>query len=585
MEAGGITGRRRRLLFLLLVVPPAAILLVWIVQLSVNVPTWDEWQTPGELLQSIAEGRLSPEHVLSHHNESRKVIPKLLYAAAGSTVGWCIPHSTLLTWLLIVASALLLVRMFPVGAGSGAGSTACLIFSVYLLVFSPVQHDNLLMGLQFIVFVPPLCILAALSVQRSRPAYPARAMLCALFAVIATFTYANGLLCWILCAPVPYRVLLAWRSTETEEKIRTSVWLGIYAAAGCLSILLSFRGYTKPEIHPSLDFVLDAPVSGIRYFLIWLGAPHAYLPQDLLPAAAATMATIFGGIILAAVLTMTWITVRSWAGNRPERLELIPWLILSLYGVLSGVLTTIGRAGFGLAQALSLRYTTFSIWAAIGCIGFLAAWWQLPGRRPGKAVSANALRYVVAAVLIVVAIVPWVRGREGLKHIHHVKLQNLLTLRLLNVVPDNPMLKRLNPEDIRDRANVLIENSILDVSLIGDWLSDGLRDVIRFTDARMTAEMEPNRRLRIEGEVVLPPGIDTEESFVLACNSTGAGTVRIMTGMILERDPRVEIREAGPVTVATFGDRFIATLGRDDRLLLYLVDPVQQTVYGIRRVE
>jgi hypothetical protein len=364
-----------------------------------------------------------------------------------------------------------------------------------------------------------------------------------------------------------------------------SLWSCIYAAIGFLSILLYFRGYTKPEIHPSLDSVLEAPVSSLRYFLMWLGAPHAYLPQGLPPIPAATLATIFGGIILAAALAMAWTTVRFWVRHRPEFLDLVPWLILSMYGVLSGVLTTIGRAGFGLAQALSLRYATFSIWAAIGCIGFLATWWRLPGRRRGKAISGSALRYAVAAVLIVVAVVPWVRGHEGLKHIHRVKLQNLLTLRLLHVVPDNPMLKRLNPEDIRDRANVLIESSILDVPLLGDWLSDGLRDVIRFTDARMTAEVEPGRRLRIEGEVVLPPGADPEESFVLACRSTGAGTVRIMTGMILERDPRVEIGEAGPVIVATFGDRFIAAPGRDDRLLLYLVDPVQRTVYGIRRIE
>ena len=52
------------------------------------LPFWDEWNTPGAQLASWYRGTLSFAELCSQHNESRKLIPRLIYLPLFRLAGW-----------------------------------------------------------------------------------------------------------------------------------------------------------------------------------------------------------------------------------------------------------------------------------------------------------------------------------------------------------------------------------------------------------------------------------------------------------------------------------------------------------------
>src|SRR2546421_11954874 len=56
----------------------------------INIPIWDEWDTPGLALLHYAQGALTWGDLLAQHNESRKVVPRLLHIAIASVAGWAL---------------------------------------------------------------------------------------------------------------------------------------------------------------------------------------------------------------------------------------------------------------------------------------------------------------------------------------------------------------------------------------------------------------------------------------------------------------------------------------------------------------
>src|SRR5687767_12738978 len=93
--------RARLKLFLstLIAAVPAAVLGILIVKNWVDVPLFDEWDTPGRLLKEVlVEGRFSWESLFAQHNESRMVLPKMLWLGLAALFGWDTRIGQALTW-------------------------------------------------------------------------------------------------------------------------------------------------------------------------------------------------------------------------------------------------------------------------------------------------------------------------------------------------------------------------------------------------------------------------------------------------------------------------------------------------------
>src|SRR3954463_3672258 len=64
----------------------AALYVVW--KQTVAMPFWDEWNTPGAQLASWFRGTLTFADLFSQHNESRNLVPRLIYLPLFAVAGW-----------------------------------------------------------------------------------------------------------------------------------------------------------------------------------------------------------------------------------------------------------------------------------------------------------------------------------------------------------------------------------------------------------------------------------------------------------------------------------------------------------------
>src|SRR5438477_5837529 len=113
-----------------------AFLVVW--KHSAPLPFWDEWNTPGAQLASWYRGTLTFAELCSQHNESRKLIPRLIYLPLFRLVGW---NVQLALGLTLGAICLVSIGLYQLARRTIHSTVAAAIaFTVMnLFLFSPRQ--------------------------------------------------------------------------------------------------------------------------------------------------------------------------------------------------------------------------------------------------------------------------------------------------------------------------------------------------------------------------------------------------------------------------------------------------------------
>jgi hypothetical protein len=136
------------------------------------------------------------------------------------------------------------------------------------------------------------------------------------------------------------------------------------------SCILYRIGYQKPGHHPEIFYFLQQPIDTLVYFLVMVGAP---IGASVVPAA------IVGAIISISFLYYNIYSLKNSQAQFTR--EAAPWLSIGWFAILTSILITIGRAGFGLASAMSSRYTTVLILLIVSClqmyrlrIGSIGSW-------------------------------------------------------------------------------------------------------------------------------------------------------------------------------------------------------------------
>jgi hypothetical protein len=344
-------------LALLAIAAPVSLNLWLIWQYGVNAPVHDDWWLAYKFTQFDSGLRWS--EVIGQANESRPAIPALvLYALAGAT-GWDVRFQMLAAQALITCTALGLLHFtrstlglsWPASIALGALSAA--------LLHSPVQHQSLLWGIQVILYVPAACLVACLLIARLPLPLPARTLLQMAACAVATYSYANGM---TLFAIVPWLTVLdARRSSLRQRLILFLAW----AAAFGLCIWQYFSGYQSPAAVPGMSTVFDHVADAGKAYLLYLGAPLAIGPRP------AVMAALLGAAELV-LLVACAVRLLATSSGRDRALRAVPWILLTAYGLLAGVLIVIGRLGFGVEYALAPRYVAFSVFVLIGTIHLVA---------------------------------------------------------------------------------------------------------------------------------------------------------------------------------------------------------------------
>ncbi|PSB12008.1 hypothetical protein C7B62_03745 [Pleurocapsa sp. CCALA 161] len=460
----------KKFLFKLLVVIPAVILgfLLW--KYGVDCPFWDEWVTPGSTLVQFNFGQLSWEHLFSQHNESRKFFPRLLFIYLSRlTTNWNTQYGMLISFLLSCLTTFNLYYLSKHTLKSSDGYRLTCLTLASMLIFSPMQRENWLWGLQMITFIPIATITSALVIIYAANPIVIKLLSSAALATFATFCFANGIISWVVIFPALY--LVASKNRRSLIWITTG-WLLLFS----LNVTVYFHDYHRPGHHPSIMVALTQPFKAIAYYLSFLGSPLAV--RQLI------LSLILGIVICLLIASICWYLLKI-NHNKLLIYHLVPWLSILSYTLISAVITTAGRLGFGIEQSLESRYVTFSTYGLVALIYLIAIINQEVNHQP-EAIQRNYRQIINLMVKIfIVAMLllypfNFIYGIKAFSVTHQERLFGKSCLSLINVVPDQACIERYiypNFAEVFERANQLNSMGLLQPSLlVSDRLSDISRD-------------------------------------------------------------------------------------------------------------
>jgi hypothetical protein len=456
---------------------PAAILGFLISRYWVNVPLFDEWDTPGRLLKEVlVEDRLSWASLFAQHNESRMVLPKLVWLGCAALWGWDTKIGQAITWVAAVATWACWAVLVQRHTNYSLPRRFVLLLLMALIFFSTNQWENWLWAFQLTVFVPGLCLSACLVIHHGSLSYNRKIFLCAVLALISTYSNANGMLCWLLGWPFPQRYSDNVADDASDRRAAAIRATAVYAIVMTLSIGGYFYGYRTPPNHPAAAFAFTHPRDALHHLLAWIGNPLAR-GVGVTPLRTATIAGTITFIIFALVCLFVWRRRSALWGERRWQ-QFYPWLAVTLYGLASGCITTVGRVGFGVEQAIATRYITFACYVFVGLIGMIAYALEDLGRSSStKSTLAEVAEFTIACTFIFFVVADWKQSLPSFPSHWRTEEQLRLTLRFLPLIPDDPLLPGLypNPAMLKEVALPLLTYRVLRQQPVGSWLTPKLQ--------------------------------------------------------------------------------------------------------------
>jgi hypothetical protein len=422
----------------------------------VPVPYWDEWDSPGKQLAAYYRGNLGFADLFSQHNESRSFFPRLVYLALYLTAGWDVRSGMVATFVLVCAVS---ASLYQVARRTHPSRGAALsMFAVMnLLLFSPRLYENFLYAIMGEVFTPACALVFAILVNLSNLSLKWKTLANAALAFIGTYTFANGMLLWVLAFP------LEITPTVQPGPARARIfWRVAYALIGAASVGYYFLTYRHPPLSPPFASPLGRLPALLHFFLVWIGS----LFNTGAPAlCGAVVLLLFGG--LAAVAMSQVRRTGVWRAH-------YPWLILGCYSLISGCIVAAGRLDFGYLVAGDVRYTvtTAFFYIAVTGLGF-SVYAQAKPRALTSRIAAPA-----AIVSIVILLSLWFatfkKERRFLHTFTAVRQHSLLVLRWSEAIPQNPEIALLSPYPLGDVVaiiRVLAEHDALRPRLVSQKLA------------------------------------------------------------------------------------------------------------------
>ena len=157
-QKGGPFGRPA-LTFLVLALP--ALWVGWLIyQYGVDMPWGDQWDSTRLLLEKMRAGTLGFADFFAFHNEHRIFFPRLLTLGLAKLTHWNVRAELLMIWILVCVCSLNLWRVAQISGWRNSGVRHWLLLGTNVLLFSPLQWENLLWGFQ-IGFILPLATMTA----------------------------------------------------------------------------------------------------------------------------------------------------------------------------------------------------------------------------------------------------------------------------------------------------------------------------------------------------------------------------------------------------------------------------------------
>jgi len=474
---------------------PAVVMGWLVVRHWVPLPFWDEWVT-GAMLVSWFDGTLTLRELPAQFNESRALVGRLLQLLLIQFGPWDPRKDMALLFVTVCAITLFFFFMMRrTEHVSGRGAAVAWVGASFLC-FSPVQVDNFIYGALVSSFLSSLALVAAGFVNVSRLSFSTRCVANALLALVITYTFANGMLLWVLGLPL-------LPPNKSLSRRRMVLGYGSYAFVATAAVAMYFTGYEKPGHHPEVSAGIKNLGNIAHYLVLWIGS-YFDAPGVSPLAAGLTASGIFGATIVAVVTAMT--RTGEW---RP----FYPGLLLSGYACGTALMIAVGRVGFGVEQALEIRYRAFSVFFYLAILALLVPLYAMRSRWIGG--RARIAFVGSCAAIALVALVGWgACYPEGYRYMKLVHSRNLMLLRALEwieVIPDNPDLAYLYPsaDHVLRTSRALRQHNALRVNFAKPAVARNVRkpppETMDESAGRLeTCMIDSNRNLYVTGWAKLP---------------------------------------------------------------------------------
>lgn len=421
------------LLFSILALLPPLVLGILIIRYGVNVPFGDQWDSPGFAILALEQGTLSFQDLISQHNESRLLFPRLLFLGLAQLTNWNVKYEMFVSLALACLVSVNLYHLMGKTLDLKPASAILSLFLMNLLIFSPIQYENWLWGIQIVVFTPIACLTTVIALAYSSLNRWLKFIGGAMLATVSTFSYANGLLCWMGVVPV-FTLDRYW-----NRRSRSYYLIGGWIAACVANLALYFHDYVKPDSSPTLEYGVQHPLQVVRYFLCFLGSPlGSWSRSHQVPISMG-----IGGLVFVLFVSLC---VYIFGIDRDLKLidRSVGWLTIAAYTLISALVTSIGRVGAGfIEQSLSSKYTTFSSYLIVVLIPLTAIVFRRICDRYSfplpRWLARGRILIATGLILLFIPIYDYSIGQ--MRELYFSRLQGKTCLTFVNVAPDNDCLK------------------------------------------------------------------------------------------------------------------------------------------------
>lgn len=446
---------------MLIGLPPAAILRI-ILKYGQNIPWMDQWGVPGKIIISHHWGKLSLSDFFQPHNESIKAFSGLIWFLLSLPAGWNPRTEMVVTWLVTVAVAVMLCILLRKTLVSMTVVRRAIFFLMVLFLFHPYGTRHWLIGLNLENALVIFFLAAGLLVNSSSAPTWSKYVLAASFSLAATFSYANGMLLWILICPA-LPSLSGFQKRPARGKRRALPGL-LYLAAGLVCILI-FLAISMDNVNQrsvrNLEF--DKPLAAFVFLLHWLGAPFQLAGLSLSAPGIASV------VLLLFFISLLFTLQRLRRGKDCAVMQ--PWILMALYPLITGAAVACGRLSDGLDKALADRYFLNPVILPIAVLPLVAL--LLQGRPAYRAshLFSRVILFSLTGLMVLTCIASvlsqWPRAETTAKNHANTLIHGATALSFINAVPNNPKLKILFPGlgKLKAQARILKNGGILDFPL------------------------------------------------------------------------------------------------------------------------